>query len=363
MKTILVDTSVSLRLSPMRYPLINNLVRNNDYNVRQMWKRISEKNLNLFNQNMLVGLLQTLAIDATWTLEYVTIYAKFRSRSLCSAFKIISDNNRESSHHDVIFYGGCTESFCLLENNRDLKKLTLNDLDPLVPVYSTITTWSYNPSGERERQQTFDYSNDFAYIGLNIVELAVGWWMYMNDPKYDGHGIHHFLANVVTPKFGIQHNQLAYFNALHAHIVNRAGYSDLLLGEGVDFTVVGVRDQLLDMLGYYVKALKTSTWKTNLLLKSYLDTEMTRELVGFFDVGQYDLSYSPNRIWGFELNAVKYYQIYFALCNELSYTPDSTSGMIKQFVPLVESRWKQIDDPKFRKHALALLKQLDLINA
>jgi|AGFS01.1.fsa_nt_gi hypothetical protein len=363
MQTILVDTTDSSRLSPMRYPLINDIVRNNNYNVRQMWKRIGEKNLNLFNQNMLVGLLQTLAVDPTWTLEYVMTYAKFRSRSLCSAFKIISNSNREGVHKDTLFYGGCTECFCLLEKTRDLSKLELMELNPLVPIYSTLTNWTYNPSAERERVQQFDYSNDFAYIGINIVELAVGWWKYMNDPRYDGHGIHHYLANIVTPKFGLQHNQLAYFNALHAHIVNRVGYSELLEGEGLDFNIVGVRKGLTAMLTYQVKSMKASTWKTHQLLQNYLETELTPELVGFFNAQQYDLNYNPNVIWGFELNAVKYYQIYFALCNELSYTPNSIAGTLKRFAPLVENRWKQIDDVDFRKHAIAMLKQLDLMNA
>jgi len=363
MKTILVDTSVSLRLPAMRYPQISNVLRNNSYNVKQMWKRIGEKNLTLFNQNVLVGLLQTLSIDPDWTLEYVAAYAKLRSRSLCSAFEIISPHNRQGIHKDTLFYGGCTECFCLLENNRDITEVDAMSLRELVPIYSTINTWSYNPSAERERKSQFDYSKDFAMIGVNIVELAVGWWLYMKDPANDGHGIHHYLATIVTPKFGILHNELAYFNSLYQHIVNRVGYSELLEGEGLDFNIVKIRNDLLDMLTFQVKSMKSSSWDTSLLLMSYLSTELTPNLKGLFDANSYALEYNPNVIWGFELNAVKFYQIYLTLCNELSYTPSSIAGTLKQHAPLVASRWKLIEDPAFKAHALEQLNKLNLMNA
>lgn len=363
MKTILVDISASLRLPVLRYPELNNVLRNNSYNVKQMWKRIGEKNLTLFNQNVLVGLLQTLSIDPDWTREYVVAYARLRSRSLCSAFEIISPHNRKGTHKDTLFYGGCTECFCLLENNRDITEATATSLLELVPIYSTINNWTYNPSAERERHQQFDYRNDFAMIGINIVELALGWWLYMNDPVNDGHGIHHYLATVVTPKFGLLHNELAYFNSLYEHIVNRVGYSELLEGEGLDFNIVRIRNDLLAMLTFQVKSMKSSTWRSSDLLLSYLSTELTPNLKSLFDTNNYALDYNPNTVWGFELNAVKFYQIYLTLCNELSYTPSSIAGTLKQHAPLVASRWKLINDPAFKAHALQQLNKLNLMNA
>jgi len=64
----------------------------------------------------------------------------------------------------------------------------------------------------------------------------------------------------------------------------------------------------------------------------------------------------------FELTAVKYYQIYYKLINDLSLVPDNTSGRLKQLVPLVKDRWKLIKDPNTKTHALDMLNKLSLLN-
>lgn len=359
MKTILLDSSVRIKLPAQRYPLISNVVRINDFNITKMKDRIDDLNYALFNQNMLVGLLQNLAIDPEWTLDYVINYTRLRSKSLCSAFKIITEHNVEGTHPNTIFYGNCNESFCLLDSRRDLTNISLYSLKSLVPIYSTITTYGYGTSAERERNSQFDYKHDFSLVGINLVELAVGWWIYM---KSTDKGIHTYLATVVLPEFELLHNQLALFNALYEHVVNNIGYSQLLLGESLSFNTMKIRDDLIAMESFWVRTMKVSSWKTNLLLMEYLNTSMTKELPFLFNSEQYNLTYNPNVVWMFELTAVKYYQIYYKLINDLSLVPDSTSGRLKQLVPLVKDRWKLIKDPNTKTHALDMLNKLSLLN-
>lgn len=319
-------------------------------------------NYNLENQNVLVGLLQNLSINPEWDLEYVISYTRMRSRSLCSAFDIITPHKREGSHPNTIFYGGCKEVFCLLENRKDLTNSSLSSLKSLVPIYSTITTFSYNTAAERERKSQIDYSNDVALIGVNLIELAVGWWMYMKMPGLEGHGIHHYLAGCVMPEFELLHNQMALFNTLYEHIVKDVGYSALLLGEKLQFNTLKIRDDLIAMESYWVTKLKGSTWNSNKLLMNYLFNRVCPDLPELFNSAPFDLGYNANAVWMFELTAVKYYQIYYRLINDLSYTPDMTSGQLKQLVPLVKGRWANIEDSYVRNHALDMLNLLSDLN-
>lgn len=360
MKTILLDVDTNLRLATMRYPRTDNLLRNHNYNIQKMWGKIEEANYNLFNQNIFVGLLQTLSIDPSWTLEYVIAYTKLRSRSLCSAFGIASQNNKGVQHPDTLFYGKCKEFFIYVENSRDLTKESVYSLKSIFPIYSTITTLTYLPTAERERDSQMNYEHDTAVMGVNLIELAVGWWLYMKEPKFEGHGIHHYLGNVVFPNFELIHNQLAFFNSLYAHIVNKVGYSQLLNMEVVPFNTLVVRDLFINVLEHMTIQLKSNQFKHHKVLQSYLKrSDLMPDYDLIFDSSSYDMGYNENTVWPFELASVKYFILYFTLLNELSVIGDDMKGRLLQLVPLVKQRWRNIGDKHMRQHALD---QIDILN-
>lgn len=353
MKTILLDVDQNLRLAVMRYQKTDNLLRNHKYNIQKMWEKIGDMEYNLFNQNIFVGLLQNLSIDPSWTLEYVIAYTKLRSRSLCSAFGIASQNNKGVQHPDTLFYGKCKEFFVYVENSRDLTKESLYSLKSIFPIYSTITTFTYLPTAERERNAQMDYQYDTALVGVNLVELAVGWWMYMNDPRFTGHGIHQYLGTVAFPNFELIHNQLAIFNSLYSHIVNKVGYSHLLEMEKLTFNTLVVRDMLIKLLEYMTIQLKSNSFKNHKVVQAYLKrSDMMPDYDLIFGTNGYDLSYNENVIWPFELASVKYFILHFTLMNELSIIGDDMRGQLMQLVPLVRQRWQRIKDSELSRHAV-----------
>lgn len=347
-------------MTVLRYPKTDNILRNHKYNIQKMWEKIEDMEYNLFNQNLFVGLLQNLSIDPSWTLEYVIAYTKLRSRSLCSAFGIASQNNKGVLHPDTLFYGNCKEFFVYVEDSRDLTKESLSSLKSIFPIYSTITTFTYLPTAERERNPQMDYKHDTAVVGVNLVELAVGWWLYMNDPRFEGHGIHQYLGTIAFPNFELLHNQLAIFNSLYKHIVDKVGYSQLLLGEKLPFNILVIRDWLIKALEFTTIRLKSDQFKHHKVLQAYLkQSGWMFDYDLFFDALPYDLGYNENVIWAFEFASIKYFILLFTLLNELSIIGDATRGQLQQLIPLVKQRFTRIGEPEMRIVGNQLITKLE----
>lgn len=358
MKNVLLNFDMMPKLAIMRYPQTSDIVRRHQYNIEKM-VQYGERTLpTMFNQNILVGILQHLAIDPAWSMDYVINYTRYRSRSLCSAFQIASQNNKGKQHNNTLFFNGCHEFYCLLEKEQYQKNPEFKDLQPLVPLYSDITTFGYKTAAGRERNPVMDYHNNYAVVGINFIELAVGWWYYLNDPLQVDRGIHHYVATLVMPQFEVLHNELSLINSVYQRIVNKTNYDELLLNDPVHFNTFAVRDRLLKFIEYWVITMKANNWHHPLALYGFLTTPLTPDTSLWLDGNRYTSRYYENTLWCLELPCIQYHLLYFTLLNELSISGSGLRSQLKQNIPLLQHRYHRIGDETFKEKALGLLDDL-----
>lgn len=359
MKSFLLD----LKHLPAIYisdPLINNVLRLDVYNTQQMKDFVGSIPYALQNQNVLVGLLQNLSIDPEWSAEYVVQYVKFRSKSLCSAFSITSPNNVGKVKYNVLCYGGCHEHLCLLEDDRDYdySNIQQDDLTPFVPMYSTLTTYSYLPPIELERKPQIDYSNDYVIIGINLVELALGWWLYMNDPVNEGLGIHTYIPKLPSIKFKLLLNQFSLFNGLYEYFVKENNIDDLLKYENVIFNTMSMDNRLNDHLSFQITKIKDYPIKSHTYLLSLIQSSLTPDLFELFDDKEYNAEYYGTMIWCLEAKYIRYAILYLSIINDQDRRGDWLVATIIQYVPLIKNRLERIGKNTVVTH---LFDQLDLL--
>lgn len=361
MKTLLLDLSTLLNLPVSRYPLINNIKRISDYNYGKMFNYINALTLNVKNQHPLVGLLQNLSIDPAWTKDYVIAYTTLRSRSLCSAFGIASQNNSNITPDHIALHRGSKEYLVLLENNylNYADTLTFKDLNPLVPLFDNITDYSYLTGGSRGTITDDTYKGTVVVMGVNMVDLALGWWLCMQSEDTKDYGIHRYIGGIVLPKFQVMHNNYALFNTLYEHIVNRKGYGDMLQSESVDFNTMAIRNDLIKLMEFTVIQLKSYTWRSHKQLYSNLKTIMFMDPDVMFDADLYKGKDHENIVWAFELLHIKYLILYFTIINDLSIEGDSVRGWAEQTTKLVANRFDRLKDPVLRKLSSVYLTQLE----
>lgn len=356
MKSLLLDL-INTPAQTKSYPLMGNINRISQYNIDKQFRFILSMPYNQENQNVLVGLLQNLSIDPEWELDYVVAYSRLRSGSLCSAFNVNSQSKNATATKNVVYYNGCDETLCLLETDKVYDPaVTYSDLKPLVPLYTSFALYTYNPPVERYKQEQLNLKDQYAILGLNIVELAIGWWLFMKDPAFEGLGIHAYIAKVVTPRFGILSNELSLFNGVCDYYVNQSNSTDLLLTESVVFNTMSYMDGISKYVSYMIDALKNAPLKSHLHLYPYFEGRLIPHLSFLFNTDVYKGKYYENVIWCLEASAIKYLSLYFAIINDQGKKSDGERSMCLQTIPLITNRYNHIKNVALREH---LLKQLD----
>lgn len=352
---VLLDPYITF--SRYNYPLMSNLLRVDTMNKDKMFEYIDRTPYVLSNQNILVGLLQNLAIDPEWERDFVISYIQLRSKSLFSAFSIGSNSNLGKPHPNTIYHAQCTEYYVGV--SRDFESYAVgNDLPALIPLFNTISVYSYAPLAERVNRVHVDHKNDIAVIGIDLVAYGLGWWEYMNTERNGGKGIHSYAAGKPLTDYRLADNHMGVFNAVYERIVHDEPYSNLLLSEPTTFTILQMSSYIEDYLEGMIRYLKSNALESHRDLIGLLNNRflnLYNSLMG----GQYKESADNNIAWCFELSAIQLLSIYMFLVDMLGYKANGMKAKILERVEIILNRYNRIPSEPIKKLAIARLKELE----
>ena len=351
--------------SCFRYPLLNysklnNLHRVTESNRKAFIEKVANTSYNVENQNVLVGLLQQLAIQEEWSLEYVIAYTKLRSYSLASLFNITSINRMGDSLKNVFYYNDVNENLCLLENNKVYTEATLdiNTLCPLFPLYTSFTEFGYKPSVERKEGSSNQQYDGVAIIAVDLVELAIGWWLYMKQPRLTDTGIHAYLVKYPMVNMQLLHNQLMTLNVVYERLVHGKSYNDLLKHEGVNFITIDETKHLEEYATFLVKRF-TSVRMVNMgqmLAQMYSLYSNPRQLTLWQPEG--DKNHLTQTRWIWEPRILKLYALYLTLGNQLFYRTNDINVLIGYHFKNLRNNYQRIPNRYLKEHLLSLLDEV-----
>ena len=365
MNTLSLPSFTQFSYPLLNYPMLNNLLRDTDYNRLQLQKRVAMVNYNLPNEHVLVGLLQQLAIDPNWSIEYVAAYARFRAYTLSTLFKITNLQHIGEPQKEVFYYNGVKEVLVLLDNDKQYEEdeslIHIEHLTPVIPMYTTVNFHSYKPSIERDGKKTFHGEGHVAIIGIDIVELAVAWWLYMRQERTVDTSIHAFLVKYPLANAQLIHNQLNMVNVLYEHIVNQRSYSELLDPEEVTFITSDVRKKLTTYSSWLTTAIKGKRMKDLGHLLAQISSIYS---VPYFDymVNAGNSKLMAQTRWIYEPGIMKLYVLYLTIANELSYKTGDINTQINIAIPKMINNYQRIPDKGLRNHLIELANKTLTLN-
>lgn len=330
---------------------LDNLRRQTEINRKAFKQYVFDGAFNLENEHMLVGLLQQLAIDPAWELEYVVKYTQFRAYSLCTPFKITSPSKVGEATYNGFYREGTLEHWCLIEKPYDYSKVyDLDTATPVAPLYCTHTYHSYKPMALKKPSKWVPPLG-MAIIGINLVELAVGWWYYMQDPANDGTGITNYLCKYPLLTAQLVHNQLATFNVLYEHLVNGKELNKLISSETVNYITVSEYKLLKEYIEFLVGRLGGNRLYDLNHLMSQLIRIYRDPFNPFISAGTAEL-YSQT-CWAWEPAILKMYELYLWLANQGGYKAQDISTIVYRTQESRVNNYQKVPEP-FRRHLIEL---------
>lgn len=336
------------------YPKVNygglaNLRRQTEFNRKAFKEYVLDNVFNLENESLLVGLLQQLSIDPTWDLEYVVQYTRFRAYSLCTMFKITSLSHVGQAI-DMGFYREAThEHWCLIEDDRTYNEATFDFATsyPIVPLYTTRTDHGYRHSVIK-RWENPNPPKHLAIIGLNLVELAVGWWKCMRDPQHKDTGIHGYLCYYGLVNAQLIHNQMALFNVLHDHIVDGKTLDELIATDDVTFVTVSERKLLKEYVEFLTEQLTHNRLMDLSHLMAQIQSIYKQPYFNYVRAGKAALFSQTCWIW--ELQIMKLYSLYLTIANQKGYKAADINTVINRSHAGRFNNYQRIPEKFFRNH-------------
>lgn len=362
MSTIPFPEVIKYRYPIVHYPQMTNLQRDTDYDRRQLIARVSQGSYNLNAQNYLVGLLKHLSIDPEWTLDYLIAHVRLHSHTLCSLFNITYLSNAGLSTNNVFYYHNATEHLCLIENDRQYKldDLDITELYPVIPMYTDINTHSYVPSVEYQNVDSDKYKNKVAIIGIDMVELAIGWWLYMKQPRTVDTGISAYLVKYPLVNAQLIHNQLSIINVLYEHIVNDCPYSKILVYPPTKFITKDPLPKLNDYCSFLTTRLSSSKMVNIGHVMAYIQNIYFRDYPIINNPGK--SSFFSMSCWAWDAERLKLYAIYLSVANKLFYRASDVNTLIKVGHKTRLNNYERIVNPVLRKHLIALATKVNNLN-
>lgn len=345
----------------VNYGRLDNLRRQTEFNRKAFRDYVATNIFNLENEHMLVGLLQQLSIDPEWTLEYVVEYTRFRAYSLCTLFKITSLSHVGHAT-DVGFYREATsEHWCLIEDDRVYKEATFDFATsyPVVPLYTTRTDHGYRHNVIKHWENPKP-PKDLAIVGLNLVELAVGWWKYMRDPQFDNTGISAYVCRFALVNAQLIHNQLAVFNILHDHIVNGDSLDDLIQAQTVSFITVSETKLLKEYIEFLVERFTHNRLMDLTHLMVQLQSIYKQPYFNYVRAGKAALF--TQTCWVWEPAILKFYSLYLTIANLKGYKAADINTVINRSHAGRINNYQRIPEAYFREHFIELAEKVNELN-
>lgn len=356
MLTLSLPKPSSFVYAKAQFGRLDNLRRQTEFNRKSFRNYVLSNAFNLENQHVLVGLLQQLSIDPEWELDYVIQYTMFRSYSLCTTFNITSLSHVGSMTGEGFYREGTAEHWCLIEKDLDYTQVfDPARSTPIVPLYTTRTDHSYKHTLLRQ-VRPINPPKDLAVIGIDLVELAVGWWWYMHDPANDGTGITAYLSGYPLMNAQLIHNQLATVNVLYEHIVKGKSLTELVHSDSVTFTTINESKLLLEMLTFTVKQLTGNRLIDINHMMSKLTNIYAYPYSPFVRAGKAALF--SQTCWAWEPAVMKLYSLYMTIAVKGDYkVTDLTTEITRSHAGRVNN-YQRIPEQVFRNHFTALANEI-----
>lgn len=341
---------------------LQNLLRQTEYNHRDFREYVSRNPFNIENEHVLVGLLQQLSINVEWTLDYVVEYTRLRANSLCTLFKIINPNSVGGLVTGGFYREGVNELWTLMENTKVYRQehLELDKMKAVVPLYSTVLNRGYKHPVLRGRTGTRD--KEFAIIGIDLVELAVGWWLYMKQDRTSSTGISAYVCQYPLINAQLIHNQLSVINILYEFFINEKPLSELIDTDTVSFNTLSEERLLKLYLNFFINwSSETGRTLEDLghLLSQYHSIYRT-DYRNFVRAGK--LGLMAQTCWVWELPILKIYALYLSIVNRMSYKASDINIIIERAYPVMKNNYQRIPNSKFKAHFLEMLESVYLMN-
>lgn len=322
------------RPSEIVYPRLNfadhaNMRRQTEFNRTAFFEWVDSQPFNVENENLLVGLLQQLSINPEWTLEYVVSYTRLKARSLCTTFGVTNINRVGSAVENGFYRRNTREHWCLIENTRqyNLSSVKFKNLCPVVPLASTITTRGYSHTLTRDTKVSNPVT-DLAVMGIDLVELAVGWWGYQRLDRKRSAGPAAYLSQIPLVNAQLMHNQLAPINILYEHFINETKLESLLSVDKVIFTTSNEDNYFNKYLKFLIDYFQNHRLQT---FEHFLTTFLSlydEDYTNYVRAGNNALFAQTMWIW--EPALLKLYSLYIFFCNKNGYrVTDLTTLIIK----------------------------------
>lgn len=360
MLTVSLPKPGNFNYPTQRFGRLNDLRRHADFNAKAFRDYVNMNAFNLENQHILVGLLQQLSIDPDWSIEYVIEYTRFRSNSLCTLFKITSIHGQGGPTYEGLYREGFREQWVLLEKPYDLSKaFDAQYSQPIIPLYSTSTRHSYKHNVQRKGGVATP-PDGIAIIGLDLVELAVGWWYYMQAPENDGTGISSYLCKAPLINAQLIQNQLAIQNILYQHIVCEGDIAEMVYSDSVTFITSNEKPLLVEYCTFLADRLRAHRMiEVNQVIERF-DSLYSRPYFNYYPAGRNALF--AQTCWAHEPQVLQLYAIYLALANEKGYrAPDINSAIQRAWMGM-NNNYSRINDSYFKDPLRALLTQVVELN-
>lgn len=343
-----------------RFADLGNLRRQTEYNRNTFINFVRSQPYNLENEHVLVGLLQQLSINAEWDLQYVISWARFRAYTLCTMFKITSLGHVGQALSNGFYRENVREHWCLIENDRQYDdSVALEHLSPVVPLCSTVTKHSYTHTMMRS-ERVSNSVDQVAVIGVDIVELAIGWWLYQRLELDSGTGIHAYIAQFPLVDAQLIHNQLAVINVLYEHVLHNEPLDELIRTDHVVFNVMNERRLLTLYLQHLVKFYSNRRLANFEHFLRVFDSIYPQPYFNYIRAGK-NANFAQTS-WVWEPALMKLHSLYLHFANLQNYPAADINSLIERSHNKRINNYQRIPETWFRGWFLGLADEMNDLN-
>lgn len=342
------------------YTRLGSLLRATSLNEESFKEYVDSNTFVTSTNSILGGLLRHLAIDPEWDLDYVIGYARLRSYSLATPFKLTSISNQGSVIRNGFYKEGVLERWALIENENHYEELGLgiDSLSPLIPLYSTMTNRGYKPFPLRK--DTTDDNTSLGILGVDIVELAIGWWLYMRQERLTHTGIEDYLVRHVYVKTQMFSNQLTVINILYEVLINNRSIDEMLETDTVTFMTLNENRYFKEYLEFTIENLTNKRMLDLGQVINSLPSLYQNSYFNFVDSGKSGMMAQSCWIW--EPPILKMYAIYLSLGNKMGYKAGDINTVIDRVRRVMPRNLDRINDRVFRGHLKELADKVFELN-
>lgn len=339
---------------------MDNLLRITELNRRDFREVVTRDIFVLEDEHVLVGLLRMMTIDPEWSLEQVVAQARFRANSLCSLFKITCINRVGEPIENGFYRNGTVEQWTLIDNNKRYVEgvVDLDTMRPVVPLYSTVTKRGYKHSILQPVLK--QKGPDFAIMGIDPVELAVGWWRYMQYTTGKNEGISAYLCQHPLFVAQLMHNQLSLINIMYEFLTKEKSFDQIVETDVVSFTTMNEEKLLKEYLTHILNDMTGPRLKSFNHLISKFGSVYRRSQFNYYTGGRMQL-FNQSR-WSWEPAALKLLVIYLSVANRMGYRASDVNTNILRATHSMRGNYGRITDSFSRKHILELLAEVEILN-